>query len=462
MAKQHIGLLMLVLFITGAIDSIRNLPSTALFGTSLIFFSVAAAVFFLLPTGLVSAELCSSFTEENGGIYFWTKKAFGEKWGVFAIWLQWINTMVWYPTILSFIAGIFAYLFKPELASQKPYMVSMILLIFWSVTWINLGGLKLSVRMVGLCTLFGMAFPMALIILLALSWVLFGHPLAIPLSMHSLIPDFSRGDHWTALTAIMASFLGMELATVFVRDIHQAQKIFPKALLISLGLIVSTTILGSLAIAVVMPSEKISLVSGIMEAFQIFLASYHLQFALPVLGCMIVVGSIGLMNSWVISPAQGLLQAAENGYLPKIFSQKNKRGSPQNLLILQAVLVSCLSTIFWLIPSVNGAYWFLTDLSTQLYLLMYVLFFCAGIAIKKSNFCKKPGFEISSRPWVFYLVCVMGLIGTGVSLVVGFIPPATVDVGAPVHYIALFSGGICLMVLPVFALIAYRKKSFRT
>ena len=86
---------------TGSIDSIRNLPTTALFGPSLIFFFILGAIFFLLPTGLISAELSSTWPDK-GGIYQWTKMAFGEKTGVVAIWLQWINTMVWYPTIFVF------------------------------------------------------------------------------------------------------------------------------------------------------------------------------------------------------------------------------------------------------------------------------------------------------------------------------------------------------------------------
>src|SRR5450432_283077 len=95
----------LVLLITGAIDSIRNLPTTALFGSTLIFFFLFSAIIFLIPVALVSAELASIWSDIEGGIYSWIKHSFGEKLAFLAIWLQWINTMVWYPTILSFIAA---------------------------------------------------------------------------------------------------------------------------------------------------------------------------------------------------------------------------------------------------------------------------------------------------------------------------------------------------------------------
>ena len=57
----------------GSVDSIRNLPATALFGSSLIFFFLFAALFFLIPSALVSAELSSAWPEQ-GGIYIWVKK----------------------------------------------------------------------------------------------------------------------------------------------------------------------------------------------------------------------------------------------------------------------------------------------------------------------------------------------------------------------------------------------------
>ena len=127
---KKISLFSLVLLIVAAIDSIRNLPATALFGSSLIFFFLFAAVVFLIPISLVAAELSAAFPEK-GGVYHWVRVAFGEKTAMLAVWLQWINTMVWYPTILSFIAGTAAYLVDPVLAENKTYLISVILIVFW-------------------------------------------------------------------------------------------------------------------------------------------------------------------------------------------------------------------------------------------------------------------------------------------------------------------------------------------
>ena len=137
-STEKISVFALVLLITGAIDSVRTLPSTALFGASSVFFFVISAVFFLIPVALVSAELTSTFSDEEGGVYSWVQHAFGPRCAFFAIWLQWINTLIWYPTMLSFIAGTLAYLIYPDLAQSKIYVIVVILTVFWSLTFLGL------------------------------------------------------------------------------------------------------------------------------------------------------------------------------------------------------------------------------------------------------------------------------------------------------------------------------------
>lgn len=205
-SSEKISVLALVLLITGAIDSIRNLPATALFGSSLIFFFSFSAIVFLIPVALVSAELSSTWSEEEGGVFSWVKHAFGETLAFFTIWLQWINTMVWYPTILSFIAGTLAYLVNPALAQNKYYLIAVILTVFWSLTLLGLSGLKASARFASFCAIFGMIIPMAFIILLAIIWLIKGQPIAVDLSPAHLLPHWGDTQSWVSLTAIMTSF----------------------------------------------------------------------------------------------------------------------------------------------------------------------------------------------------------------------------------------------------------------
>lgn len=451
-----ISVFTLVMLITGSIDGIRNLPTTALFGATLVFFFIFSAIVFLIPAGLVSAELASTWNKKSG-IYYWTRLAFGKKWGFAAIWLQWINTLVWFPTILSFIAGTLTYLLDPSLAESKLFIVAVILITFWLLTLINLKGVHVSAKFASYCAIVGMVFPMVLIIGLFLVWLLAGHPLQIHFTSHDMLPSFNNTNSWISLTAIMTAFLGMELAAVHVKEIKNPQQTFPKALFISVIFILITMVLGSLAIACVIPSANINLVNGIMQAFQSYLDVFHMGWLLPILTVLLLLGSLGLMINWIISPAKGLMHAAEDGFLPEILQRQNKHGVPQNILILQALVVTFACLAFVLMPSVNGSYWLLTDLSTQLYMLMYVLMF-AGAMVLKYKFSELPRpFAIPGGKLGMVAVCTAGLIGTLITFIVGFFPPGNLNVGGAMHYELSFTGGLILMIIPMAGFFLYEK-----
>lgn len=453
---KKLTLLPCSLLMISAIDSIRNLPATALFGSSLVFYMFFAAGIFLIPCALVSAQL-SNNKQGRGGIYHWVSDAFGIKLGFVAIWLQWINTMVWYPTILSFLAGTLAYLINPALAQNKFYLVSIILTIFWGLTLVNIKGVHASAKFASICTVVGMIVPMILIIGAGILWVFQGQPMHIHLTGKAMLPSFSSSQGWISLTAILASFLGMELTSVHARDMDNPQKNFPKALLISVVVIISTMLLGALTIAVILPKAQIGLVDGVMQVFEAFLAAYHLQVIFPILVIMILVGSLGGMVNWIISPARGLQHAGEDGFLPKKLLATNKHNVPVNLMLLQAVLVSLVCISFLFMPSVNGSYWFLTDLSTQLYMLMYVLMFAAGIAMKLKS-TSTSGFNIPGGFKGTAMVCGLGLCGCIISIIIGLFPPDGIDVGGFWHYEILFVGGLVLMTIPAFIGIKFKKR----
>lgn len=453
--KKNISLFSLLMLISGSIDSIRNLPVTALFGANLIFFFFVGALIFLIPTALVSAQL-AVISPEKGGIYNWSKQAFGARTACFAVWLQWINTMVWFPSILMFIAATLAYLINPHLAQQRGYLIITLLCIYWGMTWLNMRGIKQSTHFASACAVIGLLIPFALILVLGGIWIYSGHRLQINLAPHNWIPHLSHSSSWISLTGVVTSFLGMELATVHVGQIQRASTLFPRALSLSVILILAIMIFGALSIAIVIPANHISLVAGVMQSFQQFFRAYHMNWLLPIIGICILIGSLGGMINWLISPAKGLLHAAEDGFLPAGLAQHNQHGVASRVLILQAVVVSLICLAMLLMPSVNGAYWLLTDLSTELYLMMYVIMFIVALVICHKQSAKL--LRISGGKWGLRAVCLLGLIGCVICIIIGFIPPQNIAVGGAHHFELLFISGLACMLLPVLLLLGYRQR----
>lgn len=453
-AVKKISLFLLVLLIVSAIDSIRNLPSTAIFGSSMIFFFALGSIVFLFPVALVSAELATLFPEQ-GGPYHWMTAAFNDKVGMLAIWLQWINTMVWYPTILAFIAGAIAYLINPALIEMKAFLLIAIISIFWLLTLANLFGINVSAKINSFCGLIGTLVPLFLLILLGGIWILQGNQVHIQFTMRDIFPNLGNMESFLSLTTIIASFLGFELAGVHVNDIKNPQRNFPKAILYSVIILLASMLLGSLAIAVVTPQSEINMVAGIFQVFSNIFATFHIEWATPILSFLIIVGTMGGIINWLISPAKGLLHASQFGFLPQVFTKVNRYGVAYFILIAQATLVTLLCLTIYLVPNINSFYWFLTGLSTDLYIWMYVLMFLSAIKLRYKKQVKQGGFRIPYGNVGIWVTCLLGLFGCMLTFAVSFFPPSMFQIST-LYYAGLILFGNMIMIIPVFLFYWYR------
>ncbi|MBA4696108.1 MAG: amino acid permease [Legionella sp.] len=445
--KHELTIFSLTMITVGSVDSIRNLPATALFGGQLISFFIFGALFFLLPTALVSAELASGWPK-GGGIYIWVREAFGKKMGFLAIWLQWAENIIWYPTLLSFVAGTIGYLIHPTLIDNPYFIGTVIPLAFWAATFLNLRGMRSSALFSNVCALFGLILPMALIIVLGIIWLVKGNPIHIQFDYESIRPHWEDQSLWISLTAIIMSFCGIEIATVHANEVRDPQRAFPRALIYSVLIILGTLVAGSLAIAIVLPQNEINLIAGIMQAFEMFFKQYHLTSLMPLVALMLIVGGLGNVSNWIIAPTKGLLIAAKDGHLPEVFRKENKNGAPVTLLIIQAVIVTILSALFIFMPSINGSYWLLTALAAQLYMLMYFLMFAAAIKLRFSEPDRHRAFRIPGGITGVIIVTGVGTLGGIITFIVSFIPPTAVNVGSLKNYETLLIIGLISMCIP--------------
>jgi amino acid transporter len=457
-SRRVLGVFSLAMITAGSVDSVRNLPATAMFGSSLIFFFVLGCIFFLLPSAMVSSELASTSTEQ-GGIYVWCKQAFGPRIGYLAVWFQWVENVFYYPAILSFVAATLGFTISPALAHNPEYLIITILVIFWSVTLINVLGIKVSSRLANFATVFGLILPMIIIMVLGLIWLLHGNHLQIAFTAKQMLPNIHHNGIWVALTGIVLSFCGMELATVYGKDVNNPQKAYPRALGIAVFIIVFTLICGGLSIAIVLPQKQISLVAGIMQACQMFFDQYHLTWMLPIMAVMLVLGGIGTVNNWIIAPLRGLMLAAQDGHMPKHMGAENKHGAPYILLIYQATIVTATSLAYLLMPTVNAAYWLLTVLTAQLYMFMYLMLFAAGIRLRFKNLPREKGFMIPGGKVGMIIVAGAGIIGCLVTIAVGFIPPSNVGIHNHLRYEIIVIVGLLVMSIPGF--LTWLKKDTR-
>ncbi len=302
-----------------AVDSIRTLPFSAVYGFSLVFFYLLAALAFFIPTALVSAELGTGWPN-RGGIYVWVREAFGRKISFLVIWLNWIYNIFWYPTILALIAGVFTYFFNPALAENTLYMAVAVLVLFWFATGVNCLGMRASSALSTAGALIGTIFPMVLIASMGIAWIIMGKPMEITISWKTFFPRAVDLDNLAFLTSVFFGLLGLEMAATHAKEMRNPAEDYPKSVFTSIWIILGTIIFAALAIAIAVPNRELSLATGIMQAFVVFLKTFGLDWAIPVVAGFIVLGGLSGVGAWIIGPSKGLLVASEDG--SRLFFQR--------------------------------------------------------------------------------------------------------------------------------------------
>jgi amino acid transporter len=426
-----------------AIDNLRSLTAGAVYGFSLLFFYLVAAVLFFIPTILVTAELATGWPN-TGGVYIWVREAFGSRWGFLTIWLQWIYNVVWYPTIFTFIAGILAYLIDPALTNNKYYMLSVILSAFWGTTLLNCFGLKISSWISIIGAIVGTIFPMLFIALLSFVWQGLGKVSQIHFSLKEFVPNLTHMQDIAFLTNILFGLMGMEMSAVHAGDVKNPQRDYPRALIYSAVIILITLVLACLAIAIVVPTQQLNLVSGLIDAFGIFFNAYHLNWFIPVMALLIIIGSLSGATAWILGPARGLLIAVEDNHLPAVLAKRNKKDMPVGILMTQGIIVTFICGVFFIMPTVNSSYWVLSNLTAQLALVFYILFFAAAIRLRYKHAHVTRAYQIPGGKPGIWLVCGVGILTCLGAIVLGFMPPALINVGKILRYEAILILGMLI------------------
>ncbi len=446
--NNKLGIFALAMINVAAVMSLRNLPSMAEYGFSLIFYIALGSLCFFIPSALVSAELASGWQKE-GGVFLWVREAFGTKWGFVAIFMQWVENLPWFPAVLAFVASAVAYIFYPDLASNKWFVISVIWVSLWGATFLNFRGMKLSAFLSSSGVISGTILPGILIIILGLIHVFSGKPLAINFSIHSLVPQLGNLNQLMLLAGMMMAISGMEMSAVHVTEVENPGKNYPLSILIASIIIIFLVVAGSLAIAIVIPTDKLSLSAGVCQAFDELFKAHGLPWLTPIISFLLAYGALTMVVTWMAGPSKGVREVAKEGYLPKFWQKENDKGMPVGMLIVQAAFSSILSLVVIFMPTVSGAFWIMSALAAQLYLVMYLLMFAAAIKLRYTQPDVERPYKIPGGKFGMWLVSGIAFISCIFIMIFGFIPTQAVrDKGTAsmVGYVAFLLIGVIVFV----------------
>jgi amino acid transporter len=402
--------------------SLRWVATAAHAGPSAIAVWIGAWLCFYVPLALSVVELASRYPQE-GGLYVWSKQAFGDFAGYIAAWTYWTSNLPYFPAVLYFAAGNVLYMRRQQwmhLSDQPSYYVWFSLVALTLITILHFVGLNIGkwLHNVGA---FGMWVPAVIVIVMGfIGWHRFGS--ANPFTVSSLVPSAHLKDmiFWASLAF---AFGGCETASFMGEEVKNPRRNIPRALLLA-GLIVAFCyILGTVAVLLALPSHRISDLQGLIEAIR--RTADHLGWigVVPISAALIAVSNLGAAGAFLAATARLPFVAGIDRYLPAAFGKLHPRwGTPYVALIAQAFCAAGFVLLGQAGTSVKGAYDVLVSMGIITYFIPYLFVFAAMFRLQ----WEAAGLDVIRVPGAKPVAIVLSGVGfatTVFTIVLSLVPP---------------------------------------
>ena len=415
----------LLLFNVASVLGPRWIAVAAHNGTSSISLWVLAATLFFLPTTFILAELSTRFPEE-GGLYVWTKKAFGEFHGFVAGWTYWIYTFFYFPGLLIASVAMCAYVGgsgAAHLAQNRPFLLGGAFALLFAAVALNIVGVGIGkwLQNAG-----GVGTYVPLLMLVGMGvYVWRNHGAATHFTWLNMMPAWNWGtlNFWPQ---IAFAFSGLELASSMSEEIRNPRTTFPRAILGSGIAIVLIYIAGTMALLAILPAGVVDPKSGVFQALTIGSTSLRIEYYGIIAAIMVVFGNAGGVGATVAGVARIPFVVGIDRYMPAAFGKIHPRWkTPWVSILVQAGISLAILLVIQVNETANGAYLILVDASNILYFIPFIYVYAAVIRLsyRADRTENKDAVLIPGGKFGVWLAGSLALGVVLVAIALSFIPP---------------------------------------
>jgi amino acid transporter len=421
--RRALGFRDLLFFYIVTTFSLRWIATAAAAGPSALVIWIIAAVGLFVPLVFATLELSSRYPEE-GGIYVWTKRAFGPSSAFMTGWLYWATNLPYFPSLLYFAAGNLLFVGGASWqawSSNSIYFVTASMIGLTFAVTLNVLGLDIGKWLSNAGGMAAWVVAGLLILLGVVSWSRFGTATAITTS--SLTPSVSVKDviFWST---IAFAYGGVESASAMGEEIKDAPRTIPRAVVAAAVLITVLYLAGTLSVLLAIPKEQISGLQGIMQAIQAMATRVGVAWLAPLVALLVTLNAMGGVGGWFAATARLPFVAGIDRYLPRAFASLHPRyHTPYVALLVQAAISAVFVVLGQAGTSVRGAYDVLVSMSIISYFIPFLYMFAALIRVQReptrADVMRVPG----GKP-VAVLFGALGFLTTAVAIVLACVPAA--------------------------------------
>ncbi|WP_213357406.1 amino acid permease [Enterococcus casseliflavus] len=451
-SKKKLSLLSFFAITASMVMTVYEYPTFATSKMNLVFYLLVGGFLWFIPVALCSAEMATVKGWEKGGLYTWVSKTLGRKWGFAAIFFQWFQITVGFITMIYFIVGALSYALNwPALNTNVWLKLIATLVIFWLITISQFGGTKNTAKIAKVGFFVGIVATGIILFILGIVYIAQGHPIKVSFGSGAWIPDFTKINTLVVFVSFILAYAGVESSASHVKDMDNPGKNYPKAILILVVATILLDTLGGATVAATIPQNQLSLDTGVIQAYSYLI--HHFgggEWLVRLIAVVICLGVIAEIAAWVVGPSTAMLEAAENGLLPKQMAKVNQHNVPINIVLVQGIIVSIWAVVLTLGGGgANLSFFVAMALTVCIYLVAYVLLFLSYIKLVKEKDDLTRTYHIPGGKNVKIGVAMVGLLVSIFSFFISFFPPSDIGSGKGGTYLAiLIISWLIIVVIP--------------
>ncbi len=394
-------------------------------GTSSISLWVLAAVFFFVPGALVINELSSRFPEE-GGLYVWSREAFGPFHGFIAGWTYWIYTVFYFPGLLLASASMSAYIIGGRgaaLSQDRTFQLTVSLGLLLIAVVLNIIGLNVGkwLQNAG-----GVGTYVPLLMLAAIAaLVCWKHGSVTHFTIANMMPawNWDTVNFWSQ---IAFAFTGLELVSAMSEEVRDPRRTLPRAVFGAGALIALMYIVGTFAVLALVPAADLDPQSGVFHAITIGSIALRVGLLGMLAAILVTVGNAGGVGSTVAGIARVPFVVGIDRYLPAAFGKIHPRWkTPYISILVQAVVSGAILLVSQVNETTRGAYQILIDAAIILYFIPFLYMFAAVIKLANRKDRKENSHAVLVPGGIagVWICGGLGFLVVLIGILVSLVPP---------------------------------------
>ncbi len=377
--EKKVSLFKMISFTVCGIVVLDTFVAPAAMGVSSITVWLLTAILFFIPYGLINAELGAAYPQD-GGIYAWVKRAFGEFQATMVAWFYWVNVAFWMPAVFIAFSWWFSMAYAPGLSTFASAAIAVAMC--WVVVAIGIRGVELGIMVTNIAAI----VKVAVLLIFGGLGVVYAiqNGVANDFSLSNFALDFNF-DTIAFSSAIVYNLLGFELISSIASSIDNPGKNIPKMTVLAGILIAFLYIVGTFGVLVAIPAAAIDPLDGFFYALQelctVFGSSSTLVFNIIMAGALFTL--VSNMISWSMGGVE-VLDEAEFTKKTKVLGHRHaKYDTPDYSYVLMGVIATALIVLnFSLGESANEAFWTILSFSFLVFFLPYLWLFPTAVKLR--------------------------------------------------------------------------------